>query len=155
MLWAFGWHDRSTARPSDAQASPGALRLPQPDTWDAMLAQAARQGRVVIVLWGTAGCPWCDALRREVMIHLWRDASPRAVEVFEVDLTDKRALASQSETSPALLAERFRIRVSPTVTFHGPEGELAPRLVGYASRDFYPAYLDDRIDAAKKRLRSS
>lgn len=150
---ALGLPDRASAQPDRPQGGQSVTRLPAPETWDTMLALAAREARIVIVLWGTAGCPWCEALRREVMIHLWRDTSRRALEVFEFDLADRRSLARQPDTSPAALAERFRIRVSPTVTFHGPEGELAPRLVGYTSRDFYPAYLEGRIETAGKRLK--
>lgn len=151
---ALGVAGLANAQSGPAPAGQGTARLPAPETWDATLARAAGQGRVVVMLWGTAGCPWCDALRREVMIHLWRDASRRWLEVFEFDLADRRALSSQPDTNPAALAERFRIRVSPTVSFHGPEGELAARLVGYTSRDFYPAYLEERIEAAQKRLKN-
>lgn len=137
-----------------AQTGQGMTRLPAPETWEPTLTMAARQGRPVVVLWGTAGCPWCDALRREVLIHLWRDAARRELEVFEFDLADRRASTGQPDISPAGLAERFRIRVSPTVSFHGPQGELATRLVGYTSRDFYPAYLEERIESAQKRLKN-
>jgi hypothetical protein len=42
--------------------------------------------------------------------------------------------------------------VSPTVVFLGPRGELAERLVGYPSADFYNAYLDDRIARARAAI---
>ncbi|MEY3707473.1 MAG: hypothetical protein RL585_2030, partial [Pseudomonadota bacterium] len=40
----------------------------------------------------------------------------------------------------------------PTVLFLGPQGEIAERLIGYGSRDFYGAYLNERIASARKKL---
>lgn len=54
--------------------------------------------------------------------------------------------------SPAALARSFGIRVAPTVVFlANGGGEVAERLVGYNSPDFYGAYLDRRIASALER----
>jgi hypothetical protein len=45
------------------------------------------------------------------------------------------------------------VRFAPTVAFLGPDGELAERLLGYQSADFYGAYLDDRIAEAAAKLK--
>jgi hypothetical protein len=44
------------------------------------------------------------------------------------------------------------VKIAPTLVFLGPDGEIAERLVGYGSPDFFSAYLDDRIDAAKRAI---
>lgn len=153
LLWRWGsWGSALSlfARPALAND-----RLPRAESWAPTLAQGARAGQPVMVLWGTPGCPWCAALRAEVIIHVWREASQRGVQVFEFDLTDRTPLRQQPEVSPAALARQLGIRVSPTVSFHGPGGELAERLVGYASRDFYPAYLDERLAQARTRLKGA
>jgi thioredoxin-related protein len=136
-----------------ARARPLPARLPRLEQWDDALKDAARAGHPVVILWGTPGCPWCDALRADVMVHVWREAVQRGVRVHEFDLTDRRPLEGAPTLSPAELADRLTIRVSPTVSFHGPGGELAPRLIGYPSRDFYPAYLEDRLQQARNKLR--
>jgi hypothetical protein len=44
------------------------------------------------------------------------------------------------------------VDVAPTVLFFGRTGrEVAPRLVG-ASRDFYGAYLEQRLETARRNL---
>jgi hypothetical protein len=54
--------------------------------------------------------------------------------------------------SPAALARLLGVKIAPTLVFLGPDGEIAERLVGYGSPDFFSAYLDDRIDAAKRAI---
>lgn len=148
-------HAQTAGRPSAGQAGPqtGTDPLPRAEAWESTLQRAAKSGQVLVVLWGTPGCPWCAALRKEVMVHLWRDAARQGLQVYEFDLTDRMPLLEQPALSPAQLAARLGIRVSPTVSFHGPAGELAERLVGYASRDFYPAYLDERLRQARNMLK--
>jgi thioredoxin-related protein len=142
--------------PANGQAAGTApQRLPRLEAWDSELRDASQAGELVILLWGTPGCPWCDALRAEVMVHLWRNARQHRIRVYEFDLTDTRMLSRSPDLSPARLATRLGIRVSPTVTFHGIDGELAARLVGYPSRDFYNAYLDERIQQGHRRLQGS
>jgi len=129
------------------------LPLPQARGWNALLERSALAFKPVVVLWGTPGCHWCNALRQEVMIHIWREAASRNLEVIEFDLSDITPLPEETELSAALLARRFGVRVSPTVSFHGPSGELAERLVGYPSRDFYLSYFEQRLEMAQRRLR--
>ena len=44
--------------------------------------------------------------------------------------------------------------VAPTLLFLGPKGEeLAERLVGGSIPDFYGAYLEQRLEQARVRLR--
>lgn len=138
---------------SAAREAAGVNAISRSESWDADLLRSAGAGKVVVVLWGTAGCPWCAALRAEVMVHLWRNAERLSLQVVEFDMNDTGPLAQQPELNPAALSRRLGIRVSPTVSFHGPAGELADRLVGYPSRDFYSAYLDERLEQARRKLK--
>jgi hypothetical protein len=60
--------------------------------------------------------------------------------------------------SPRKLAQQLGIKLVPTLLFLGWDKasgefqELAERLVGYGSRDFFSAYLDERIAISQKRL---
>ena len=130
--------------------------LPTPRSLADALASAQREGRPLVALFSRRGCPFCEALRREQLAHLARDAAARGVLVVEFDIADERAFAEAAAPagrSPAALARALRIRVAPTVAFLGPQGELAQRLVGYSSPDFYAAYLDERIEQARAAIR--
>jgi hypothetical protein len=52
-----------------------------------------------------------------------------------------------------LIAE-LKVTIAPTLVFYGRYGaEVAERLVGIGSNDFYGAYLDQRVEAARKAVR--
>lgn len=133
-------------------APSGDLPLPAPASWRDALARSGSEGRPLVVMFSTPGCPWCRALRRDVLHHLAAQSDERGVRVLELDMTDKRPFADGTGDSPASVARGLGARVSPTVVFLGPRGELAERLVGYPSADFYNAYLDDRIARARAAI---
>ena len=54
--------------------------------------------------------------------------------------------------SPRELGRFHKVRLAPTVLFIGPQGELAERLVGYGSPDFFGAYLEQRISQSRAAL---
>ena len=157
---------RDTAAP---EASPAGQRpFPTSTGRDALpaLSQAAfAAGRPLVVMFSLRGCPWCDALRREHFASLIATQERLGVLAIEIDLTDSRpfdaARASDSGTppAPALRADNprelgrlHRVRLAPTVLFLGPNGEVAERLVGYGSPDFFGGYLDQRIAHARAAL---
>jgi thiol-disulfide isomerase/thioredoxin len=149
-----------SAAPIAADAA-GRHGLERPASHEAVLREAARDRTVVVALFSLPGCPFCEAIRRDQLRHLARDQAAQRVRVVEYDLTDRRpfagpaarAPAPDSPDSPAALAASLDVRLAPTVAFIGPDGrEIAERLVGYSSPDFYGAYLEQRIAQAHERL---
>lgn len=146
-----------SARASPSPASPAPrppdprLALPRPQSWTALLAESRAGTRPIVLMFSTPGCPWCERLRRDHLRHLARDQHRLGVIVAELDLLDREPLADGR--TPAAIAGALGVRVAPTVLFLGPDGELAERLVGYQSADFYGAYLDERIAEAAAKLR--
>lgn len=152
-----------TSAAADTSAAPvtphpaGAERhaLERPRSHQAVLRESAREQAVVVALFSLPDCPWCEALRRDQLRHLAREQAAYRVHVVEYDLTDRTPFAPPAggTPSPAALAAALQVRVAPTVVFLGPDGsELAERLVGYPSPDFYGAYLEQRLAQARKRL---
>lgn len=127
------------------------VALPRPASWKAVLAESRATGRPIVLMFSSVGCAWCELVRRDHLRHLARDQQKLGLIVVELDLLDRKPFAD-GET-PAGIAKAMGVRFAPTVAFLGPEGELAERLLGYQSADFYGAYLDDRIAAAAARLK--
>jgi len=122
-------------------------RLPQ-----TLLAE--RKALVVVALFSLPGCPYCEVVRRNYLRHL--EGAMPGVRVAEYGIDDerefKRHATADAPKNPAALAKSLAIRVAPTVAFFGDDNrELAERLVGYNSPDFYGAYLDARIGSALAR----
>jgi thioredoxin-related protein len=157
-----------------AHAQPDQRALPQPDSLATLVRRADRERKPIVALFSQKGCPYCEAIRREQLVHLAREQDQRGVIVAEFDIADRRTFAASERGSPPAaesarsaasaktawlaagspeaLARAFDVRLAPTVVFLGPRGELAERLIGYTSRDFYGAYLDDRIEAARAAI---
>ena len=50
-------------------------------------------------------------------------------------------------------ASRYEVSLTPTLLFLNADGvEMSEKLIGIWSEDFYGAYIDNRIDEARKRL---
>ncbi|MFM9886661.1 MAG: thioredoxin family protein [Burkholderiales bacterium] len=117
---------------------------------------AAAQGKVLVVLYGTASCPWCAKVRRNYLAPLTRNAEAASrMVIIEIDpevtlpLNDFAGRATNHRS----FARAERVRFVPTVVIYGHEGErLAEPLVGMSSEDFYGAYLEERLAAAAKRI---
>ena len=152
-----------------AQSAPARApeSIERPASHDALLRDAVRDGTVIVALFSLPGCPYCEAVRREQLRHLARGQSAQRLRVVEYELGDRTPFADAAARahgpgnaadavaprSPAALAASLDIRVAPTVAFIGPDGkEVAERLVGYSSPDFYGAYLEQRIAQARSRI---
>ncbi len=91
--------------------------------------------------------------------HTLLPVRQQGVAAWQLNMGDRlRALIGfDGEASHA--AEQitcWKVRLAPTVLFLDPQGqELAERLRGIASVDFYGAYLDERLALARQALRTA
>lgn len=137
---------------------------PERDALPAIAQASFAAGRPLVVMFSLRGCPWCDALRREHFAALTATQERLGVFAIEIDLTDLRPFAparatdtgptrSLSADNPRELGRLHQVRLAPTVLFLGPGGEVAERLVGYGSPDFFGAYLEQRLAQARAALK--
>jgi hypothetical protein len=130
--------------------------LPQPRSLKALLARVGRDGRPVVAMFSIDGCPWCEAIRREQLNSLLREQAERGTAFDDADGAVAGAGPAPARwreaASPAALARLLGVKIAPTLVFLGPDGEVAERLVGYGSPDFFSAYLDERIDQARRAV---
>ena len=79
------------------------------------------------------------------------DASASSTALCSFPIPSVRAAGKA--TTAAVQIAAWKAGFTPTVLFLGPQGqEIAERLVGLGSNDFYGAYLDDRLATARKVL---
>jgi hypothetical protein len=129
----------------------GADTLPSPSSPVSALAAAQYAHQPLLVLVSTEGCPFCKLVRDNYLAPLQRE---ERLPVLQLDLGSRAGLldfSGRASTHETLL-RTWHVDVAPTVLFFGAGGrEVAPRLVG-ASRDFYGAYLEQRLDTARRHL---
>jgi hypothetical protein len=122
--------------------------------------QKARQARgelVPAVMVGSAHCPWCKLILKEQLgPRMISEQTPQLL-TLDFDLADRRPVEglhlvsprgqpSGRPLSPADWAKAHGYALAPTVVLINELGQpITEPLIGYASRDFYGAYLEDRI----------
>lgn len=130
---------------ADAQL-PLATSLPE------HLARALQQKSPLVVMVSLPGCPFCRIARESYLAPMLREEN---LPIVQVDMLSKQVLRGfdQGDTTHEQQINRWGIRIAPTVLFFGRHGaELAERLVGGYQPDFYGAYLEQRLHAARKSL---
>lgn len=116
------------------------------------LAAALRRGAPLVVMVSLQGCVYCRMVREQYLVPLAREG----LAVVQVDWRSNEPLQGLADASTHDEQVRaWKVRIAPTLLFLGPGGrEVAPRLVGLSSTDFYGAYLDARLAQARQSLRS-
>ncbi|MEY3971605.1 MAG: hypothetical protein RLZZ80_1303 [Pseudomonadota bacterium] len=135
---------------------PQGKRLLSPAQFKSVIqrARSARGGVIPAVMVGSAHCPWCELILKEQLgPRMISQQTPRLV-VLDFDLADRKPVEGLSLTSstatrplsPADWAKAHRYALAPTVVLIDELGRpITEALIGYSSRDFYGAYLEDRI----------
>jgi thioredoxin-related protein len=102
-------------------------------------------------------CDYCVLLEREILDPTLLDKSYDQRVVMRKLLIDGATTLRDFDdlsTDAASIAGRYKVWVTPTVLFVDSHGEeLAERLVGVSSVDFYGGYLDAALDQSRQRLR--
>jgi hypothetical protein len=115
------------------------------------LDQAMRQEAVVAGLYSSLHCPFCVALKKEQLGPRVRSGvRPQLIVVeFDADIGEPFSLPDGQRLTATDWGRRHNIKLMPTLAMLDALARpLGKPLVGYASRDFYAAYLEDQIQAA-------
>ncbi len=128
--------------------------LPTPKSLRAAADATAARGEPLVVMVTLRGCVYCELVRNSYLHPLMREGRLIAVQIDFQDKTTPIQDFAGRTTTPATLVDEWEVRLTPTVFFFGPDGrELAERLEGVTSTDFYGSYLDDRLDTARSKLK--
>lgn len=116
------------------------------------LAAALRKGQPLVVMASLDGCPHCRMAREQHLLPLAAQGLP----IVQVDWRSDRALRDFAgvQATHDQMIRRWGVAVAPTLLFFGPGGrEVAERMAGSYLPDFYGAYLDARLEAARRVIR--
>jgi hypothetical protein len=127
--------------------------LPVPASLPAAAGIAALKKEPMVLLVSLPGCPFCELVRRNYLLPAQRDGSMHAWQINISDRTTPLIGFDGKVTTAAAQVAAWKAGFTPTVLFLGPAGQdLAERLVGLASVDFYGAYLDERLAQARRAV---
>lgn len=133
-------------------AAAGAPRLPLSVSLPDELRAALGAKAPLLVMVSLEGCVHCEMVRRQHLVPLRSQAGQ---PVVQVDMRSDAVMvdfAGQLRTHDQV-ARSWAVDAAPTLLFFGPGGrEVAPRLRGASIPDFYGAYLEDRVQVARREL---
>lgn len=127
-------------------------RLPVATALAEHLNAALGKGGPLVVMVSLPGCPFCKVVRESHLAPMHRE---QGLAVVQLDLQNRDSVRDfkGSTVTQAQQIQVWSVRIAPTVLFFGRNGvEVAQRLVGAYLPDFYGAYLDQRLETARKAL---
>lgn len=112
----------------------------------------------ILIMFSMRDCQYCDVVREEFLKPMLRsgDYVDRVImlELYSDSYTQLRDFNGQLISSSEL-TQRYKAGFAPTVVFLDSQGkELAERLIGITTRDFYGGFLDEAIDESLQRIRN-
>jgi len=138
-------------------AAPPAAGLTPAQDFQSDARESAKKGLPILILYSLPGCPSCEVIRRSHLLPMIREGKAQVI-VRQVDLNSPKALKDFNGriTTHGDYAQGQGIRFAPIVKLVGPDGnELTDSLTGTLLPDFYAAYLDDAIAAARAKLKAA
>jgi thioredoxin-related protein len=118
------------------------------------LQQVAAKSQPLVLMVTLEGCAYCKLVRQNYLPE-WLD---KGLTILNLDMTSNAPMADEvgRSTTHKLWAIRQRIRLAPTLLWLGTGGtEWVERLQGVSSRDFYGAYLNERMAESLRLARRS
>jgi len=140
------------AAPLAGSAHAAGTALPVPASLRDAGQAAALRGQPLVLLVSLPGCPYCELVRRNYLLPMRAEG----LAAWQIDVTDDRQPVRDFADRPSTgsrLAHGWNAIFTPTVLlFNGNGVEVAERLVGVASPDFYGAYLDSALETARRAV---
>ncbi|MFM6992023.1 MAG: hypothetical protein ACKOWD_12205 [Rhodoferax sp.] len=127
--------------------------FPVPASLQDELAAALQAREPLVLMVSLDGCPFCKIVRENYLAPMVAEQGLRVVQINMLHKELMKDLLGASKTHEQLIAD-LKVYIAPTLLFLGRNGaEVAERLVGIGSNDFYGAYLDRRVEAARRAVR--
>jgi len=125
----------------------------------AELQMAQAKQLPVLVLFMSPQCPYCEQILKEFLLPMQLNPEYRSKVVMrQVEIGSNARLLDFNgrATTHAQFAAQNRVRLVPTIKMFDARGrELTEPLVGLSTPDFYGSYLDQAIEEALAKVRSS
>jgi len=132
----------------DASSAP-LKAIPTSQSLQSEISAALKITSPLLVFVSLDNCPFCKIARENYLLPLMNEQS---IPVVQVNFRNSSSVvdARGNVTTQDQLVRAWGIKVAPTVLFLGKDGkEIAPRLTGGSSSDFYGTYLDERLRTAQ------
>lgn len=114
-----------------------------------LAAKAARDEQVIMLEVTASYCSYCTLLEEEIIKPMLRSGDyKKTVLIRQLEMDSYYPLKDfdGSETTPAELASKYKVKLTPTLLFLDANGnEVAERILGVYSLDFFGFYVDQAL----------
>jgi len=121
------------------------------------LQQARAQGKIILLEVSASYCTYCLTLEEEIIQPMLISGDYEDIVLFRylsIDSYQTLIDAQGQATTPGALSSKWGADLTPTLLFLGGSGEeLAERMVGVYSLDYYGYFVDQAIAEALKKQR--
>lgn len=120
--------------------------------------EALNSSKLIMLELSASGCGYCKILEEEVIKPMLRSGDYKdSVLIRNLKIDDTYLLSDTTgkQLTPAELANKYKLKVTPTLLFlDGKGNEVSEKLVGVYLLDFYSHYVDQAIDQGLKIIRN-
>lgn len=117
---------------------------------------ASRRQVPILLVFSQEDCPFCERLKKEIIepMLISGDYTHRVlIREFMIDDDDSAIGFDGKPVAPMDVFQNYGLFVTPSVLLLDNQGvELAERLVGINTVDYYGYYLDEAIDKALLKI---
>lgn len=118
--------------------------------------EAAARGLPLLLAFSSRHCTYCDRVEQDFLVPMLISGDYEDRVLIRKLNIDAGVMVEDlhGEIRPARrIADEYAVDMTPTLLFLGPDGkELADRIVGLLTPDFYGGYIDRGIDSANAAL---
>lgn len=132
--------------------------VPEMTDFTSIAVRSAGEGVPVMMYFSARSCDYCERLEDNIlkpMIMSGEDHGRVIINKVMLDGDTEVRDFQGAKISTSDLASHYGVKVTPTLVFTDKKGHpLTRNLVGYNGSEFFAAYMDEAIDAAKKQIPS-
>ncbi len=132
--------------------------LPMAEDFQQDASDAQDQGVVIMVMFSSDSCSYCEVVREDYMIPMVGDEEYEnkvIIRIVDIEGSDEVVGLDGQKQQHTDFADAQGVSLVPVIKFYGPDGkELASELLGYSNEHFYGYYLDNKIDESLAALKA-
>ncbi len=125
--------------------------------FSALSKEAASGNKIIMLEVSASYCDYCRTLEEEIIKPMLRSGDyTKDVLIRQLEIDDTYLInnITGEKVTPAELAEKFKIRITPTLLFLDSDGnEVSERILGVYSLDFYGGYVDEALINGLKKIK--
>lgn len=143
---------------TSVSAAESSVVVPEITDLTSIASRSAGEGVPVMMYFSATSCDYCERLEANILKPMIMSGEDRGRVIINKVMLDGYTTLRDfqgAKISTSDLASHYGVKVTPTLVFTDQKGRAVTRnLVGYNGSDFFSAYVDEAIDAAKQQVPS-